>query len=174
MLAAQKNYQLTDLSMRSLGIRQKELSFWTSIYGVIASQSAFILGVSFSGISVASDAGPASWYHGMAHSAYLLCTTGAVGCGLITVMTAFLSAALAPGMALRGQFGSQSVHMAVDTLNHESVGCYNFFLLQLAWLTIALFCFEERLHDIRQFSVKVLATARISSQAVETTVMTLE
>lgn len=73
----------------------------------------------------------------MAHTFYLLCSTGAVSAGLITVLTAVLSSILGPGLALRGKYGTQSMHIAVDVLTRKSVGCYNCFLMQLSFFYIS-------------------------------------
>ena len=73
----------------------------------------------------------------MAHTFYILCSTGAVSFGLITVLTGILSSNLGPGMALRGKYGTQSVHIAVDVLNSKSTGCYNSFLTQLSFFYVS-------------------------------------
>ena len=73
----------------------------------------------------------------MSHTFYLICSTLAVGCGLITVLTGVIQSIFGPGMALRGKYGTQSVHIAVDVLNKNSVGCYNCFLGQLTFFYIS-------------------------------------
>lgn len=80
-----------------------------------------------------AEGGEKTFIQQMLQMFYLATTTACVGCGLYTVLVASMSSILAPGMALRGPFGPQSMHIAVDALTAESVGCYNFFITQLCF-----------------------------------------
>ena len=44
MIGAIKNARLTDLQVKTLNIREKELEYWSSTFKVMASQSALLAG----------------------------------------------------------------------------------------------------------------------------------
>lgn len=44
MISSVKNSALTDLQVRTLNIREKELNYWSSTFRSMASQSALIAG----------------------------------------------------------------------------------------------------------------------------------
>jgi hypothetical protein len=46
MLQAFKNETLTDLQVRTLAIREKELNFWTMCFSTMATQAALLSGSS--------------------------------------------------------------------------------------------------------------------------------
>ena len=50
MIHAIKNSTLTDLQVKSLNIREKELNYWSTTFHTMASQSALLAGFCYSGI----------------------------------------------------------------------------------------------------------------------------
>ena len=56
MISAIKNSTLTDLQVRTLGIREKELNYWTSTFQTMASQSALLAGFCYGGLGLQMSA----------------------------------------------------------------------------------------------------------------------
>jgi hypothetical protein len=52
MINAIKNSTLTDLQVKSLNIREKELNYWTTTFQTMAGQSALLAGFCYGGIGV--------------------------------------------------------------------------------------------------------------------------
>ena len=52
MIGAIKNTALTDLQVKSLGIREKELTYWSTTFSTMASQSAMLAGFAYGGLSL--------------------------------------------------------------------------------------------------------------------------
>jgi len=97
MIAAIKNTALTDLQVKSLGIREKELNYWSATFQTMASQSALLagnlypfqlLGFCYGGLSVAiSDKTSTLITFG-----YLSTTTCGMAFGLLCItIAAFVS-----------------------------------------------------------------------------------
>mmetsp|Transcript_20265 Transcript_20265/g.14952 ORF Transcript_20265/g.14952 Transcript_20265/m.14952 type:complete len:88 (+) Transcript_20265:3-266(+) len=52
MIQAIKNTTLTDLQVKTLKIREKELTYWSTTFSTMATQSALLTGFCYGGLSV--------------------------------------------------------------------------------------------------------------------------
>ena len=86
MIKAVKNSTLTDLQVKSLNIRWKELDYWSLTFKTIAAQSALLAGFCYSGLSMpVSDKISEKVQLG-----FLASTTGGMGFGLCAIFIASL------------------------------------------------------------------------------------
>lgn len=128
MIQAIKNTTLTEVQVRTLAIRQKELDYWQKTFNTMARQSAMLAGFCYGGLSISSGNVDDPLYQGSLCFGYLSSTTACVGFGLLTIVIASLCSMLGPGLALRGSEGATSMHKAVDTMKDESTHCFYFFI----------------------------------------------
>ena len=124
MINAIKNSTLTDLQVKTLNIREKELNYWSTTFHTMASQSALLAGFCYGGLSLEIDSKVPS----LVQFGYLATTTGGMGFGLLCITIAALCGMLGPGLALRGGEGAVSMHKAVENMKKESETCFKFFM----------------------------------------------
>ena len=86
MITAIKNSTLTDLQVKTLNIREKELNYWSSTFQTMASQSALLAGFCYGGLSVEMDPKVPS----LIQFGYLSTTTGGMAFGLLSITIAAL------------------------------------------------------------------------------------
>lgn len=116
MIQAIKNTTLTDLQVKTLNIREKELNYWQTTFQTMASQSALLAGFCYGGLSIAiSDSTSTIITFG-----YLSTTTCGMAFGLLCITIAAFCVMFGPGLALRGGEGAASMHKAVDNMKKES------------------------------------------------------
>jgi len=98
MISAIKNSTLTDLQVKSLNIREKELNYWSSTFQTMASQSALLAGFCYGGLGLNMPDSVSEWIQ----FGYLSTTTCGMAFGLLCITIAALCSMLGPGLALRG------------------------------------------------------------------------
>ena len=86
MINAIKNSTLTDLQVKTLNIREKELNYWSTTFQTMASQSALLAGFCYGGLSMEID----PKVPGLVQFGYLVTTTGGMGFGLLCITIAAL------------------------------------------------------------------------------------
>ena len=106
MIHAIKNSTLTDLQVKSLAIREKELTYWQTTFQTMASQSALLAGFCYSGLGMEIKLDTPEWIQ----FGYLTTTTAGMAFGLLCITVAALCSMLGPGLALRGACASESMH----------------------------------------------------------------
>lgn len=106
MLGAIKNSTLSDLQVKSLNIREKELQYWSMTFSTMAGQSALLAGFCYGGLSIQMGDEVGHWVQ----FGYLSTTTCGMALGLLCITIAALSSILGPGLALRGSSGTESMH----------------------------------------------------------------
>lgn len=116
MINAIKNSTLTDLQVKTLNIREKELDYWSTTFHTMASQSALLAGFCYGGLSLEID----PKVSGIVQFGYLSTTTCGMAFGLLCITIAAFCSMLGPGLALRGGEGANSMHKACDNMKIES------------------------------------------------------
>ena len=86
MIKAFKNSTLTELQVKTLNIRWKELDYWSLTFKTIAAQSALLAGFCYGGLSMPVD----DSISGKIQFGYLASTTGGMGFGLCAIFIASL------------------------------------------------------------------------------------
>jgi len=86
MITAIKNSTLTELQVKTLNIREKELNYWSTTFQTMASQSALLAGFCYGGLSMEID----SKVPGLIQFGYLATTTGGMAFGLLCITIAAL------------------------------------------------------------------------------------
>ena len=86
MINAIKNSTLTDLQVKTLNIREKELNYWSTTFQTMASQSALLAGFCYGGLSMEIE----GKVPGLIQFGYLATTTGGMGFGLLCITIAAL------------------------------------------------------------------------------------
>ena len=86
MINAIKNSTLTDLQVKTLNIREKELNYWSTTFQTMASQSALLAGFCYGGLSMEIE----GKVPGLIQFGYLATTTGGMGFGLLCITMAAL------------------------------------------------------------------------------------
>ena len=99
MISSVKNSALTDLQVRTLNIREKELNYWSSTFKSMASMSAllagkfqaerymrFFTGFCYGGLSLEIE----GKIKQLTQLGYLSVTTAGMGCGLLCIVIASL------------------------------------------------------------------------------------
>ena len=86
MINAIKNSTLTELQVKTLNIRWKELDYWSLTFKTIAAQSALLAGFCYSGLSMPID----SKISQSVQLGFLASTTGGMGFGLCAIFIASL------------------------------------------------------------------------------------
>jgi len=127
MLQAYKNDTLTDLQVRTLSIREKELNFWNMCLSTMARQGALIAGFTYESLVTGfpSSASP------ILELLFLLITILAMSCSLLSVTIAAFCTMFGPGLALRGPEGAESMHKAVDVMQEYARSSFSVFMLGL-------------------------------------------
>ena len=92
MIHAIKNSTLTDLQVKSLNIREKELNYWSTTFHTMASQSALLAGFCYSGIGqeIGDKINP------LIQFGYLSTTTAGMAFGLLCITIAALVSNIHP------------------------------------------------------------------------------
>ena len=145
MINAIKNSTLTDLQVKTLGIREKELNYWSTTFHTMASQSALLAGFCYGGLGLEM----ANQVPSLVQFGYLSMTTCGMAFGLLCITIAALVSMLGPGLALRGGDGANSMHKAVEAMKNESKQCFFFFMLQLLFFHLSSFLLMMVLYSKR-------------------------
>jgi hypothetical protein len=138
MLAADKAALETELKRKALEIQDKELNFFVTNFGSIATQGALLGGFSFSALTLTSfkglEANNVSF-----KIAYYACTTLAMSFQLVAVLMSTLCNMWGPGLALRGPEGSMKT--AVDGMKIEQEWAIRFFALGVFFFHMSSLCY---------------------------------
>ena len=113
MINAIKNSTLTDLQVKTLNIREKELNYWSTTFQTMASQSAILAGFCYGGLSMEIE----GKVPGLIQFGYLATTTGGMGFGLLCITIAALVSTL---IAMLAQFKHSFVSVACWGLDSRS------------------------------------------------------
>eukprot|EP00741_Cyanophora_paradoxa_P006102 tig00000983_g5917.t1 len=143
MLAAEKQALEADLKQRSIQIREKELAFFNTSMGSIATTCALLAGFSYANMQVHFEDN--TIISQILKILYLTTTTLSMALNLLTVSNATFTIIFGTGLALRGPDGS--MQRAVDGMAAErKVAVRAFFAgiisFQLSALTFALLRFR--------------------------------
>lgn len=126
MLQAYKNDTLTDLQVKTLSIREKELNFWNMCLSTMARQGALIAGFTYQSLVIGfSSASP------LVELLFILITILAMSCSLLSVTISAFCSMFGPGLALRGPEGAESMHKAVDVMQEYARSSFSVFMLGL-------------------------------------------
>ena len=106
MINAIKNSTLTDLQVKTLNIREKELNYWSTTFQTMASQSALLAGFCYGGLSMEIE----GKVPGLIQFGYLATTTGGMGFGLLCITIAALV--------------STNLYSLIDKCLFASVACW--------------------------------------------------
>ena len=180
MLYADKNALRTQLKVRMLKIRERELQYYTQNCLSISTSAALLAGFAWYGLTEVpfdehADVG--------VQTMYLVVTTLIMGLELLTVVNATLCAILGPGLVLRGPDGS--MHTAVSgmmthykfTLMCFTTGlvCFMFSALLYVWMqfewelalpsTLLIAYFLQKIHF---FFVRIYKRFRLAPERVVT------
>ena len=101
MLLADKNQTITDFQHQTLEIREKELNYFVTLYGGIASIGAMMAGFGFSSLKIEFPTGTSE----VMQIAYLSITASAIGLELCAILNSAIISVFGPGKFLRGKKG---------------------------------------------------------------------
>lgn len=135
MLKAIKTGTLTELQVRTLNIREKELNYWTTTFSTMATMSALIAGFTYGGLTVNLPKDVSS----LITVGYLAATTLSMTFALLTIIISTFCNMFGPGLALRGGEGSESVHKAIEHMKGESKKSFKFFMVSLSFFHTSCF-----------------------------------
>ena len=136
MLYVDKRNLELNLQVALLGIRNKELHFYTENLIAIGTQAALLSGFAYGGIIMSIFKEDANKY---LKGAFLCTAIAAMSLELMTVGGSMIAAIYGPGLALRGPDGS--MHRAVDGLLVEYKLAFLIFSLGLFFFITSSFLF---------------------------------
>ncbi|KAF8820171.1 hypothetical protein IE077_003483 [Cardiosporidium cionae] len=127
MISVLKNSLVAGASNQDVAIRKKELDWLSQNYWIVATQAAVISGFSFRQLSspLPNDL-PLLFIF-----PYTLLIVSTLAMSLFVVLTATFTSIMAPGMALRGNCGFESITTAIVTLRGDQERTMRFFVLAL-------------------------------------------
>eukprot|EP00931_Biecheleriopsis_adriatica_P123965 TRINITY_DN99033_c0_g1_i1.p1 TRINITY_DN99033_c0_g1~~TRINITY_DN99033_c0_g1_i1.p1 ORF type:complete len:212 (+),score=53.61 TRINITY_DN99033_c0_g1_i1:105-740(+) len=133
MLQIYKNEAVTNVCKQAVEVRLQELSWYSSNYDTMAAQSAMLAGFAFAQISSPPPVG--TNFELMA--AYVSLTAACLGFNLCVCMSCTFCCIFGKGLALRGDSGARSVHLAVDNMHKEQNFIFTQFLLGILTFLIS-------------------------------------
>ena len=140
MLYADKRNLELNLQVALLGIRNKELHFYTENLIAIGTQAALLSGFAYGGIIMSIFKEDANKY---LKGAFLCTAIAAMSLELMTVGASMIAAIQGPGLALRGTDGS--MHRAVDGMLIEYKIAFLLFATGLCLFILAALLFATGL-----------------------------
>jgi hypothetical protein len=136
MIAADRQELESRLKQLTLQIREKEVNVFTENFAVISTQSAFLTGLGFSGLTMVpawarSDAATPL----VAQDLFYSLVSISIGFNILTLAISSWCMIFGPGLAIRGPDGSMS--RAVNGMYHERKWALRFFWSGLIFIMLS-------------------------------------
>lgn len=134
MLQLYKNGIVTGVAKAQVGVRQLEVDWYCSNYGMITGQAAMLAGFAFGQLTT-----PMPETHGPSfplECSYLLLTCLTIGLELSAIIMSTFLSVWAPYLALRGPNGTADLHTAVNVLRDYQGLVFGYFVI--GWVVFFL------------------------------------
>ncbi|PFH31547.1 hypothetical protein BESB_025130 [Besnoitia besnoiti] len=135
MLSILKNELVTEASKKDVLIRKAELDWFTRNYWIIATQATVVAGFSFQQLASPPPEEATAW----SALFHITLTSLSFILALYVIVCCTFSCILAPGLALRGANGFQSVHNAIRYLRKQQDRILWCFMVSLACFVLSSF-----------------------------------
>lgn len=126
MLQLFKNDVVTGIAKKQVEIRQLEIDWYCTNYSTITGQAAMLAGFAFSQLTT-----PIPKHHAPGFTlelSYMFLTCATIGFELSAIIASTFLSVWGPGLALRGQHGTQDAHKAIDVLRDYQAVVFAYFI----------------------------------------------